>query len=96
MRFYELTGDLPPRRSTWSEPTLAENVYARAFREQLERVKPTPKVAEWERIMITMQLMAERVVHGDEPPEEGLRQLDRDVDAMLQKRRWLLERGLTP
>jgi len=95
-RFYELTGDLPPRRSTWSEPTLAENVYARAFREQLERVKPTPKVAEWERIMITMQLMAERVVHGDEPPEEGLRQLDRDVDAMLQKRRWLLERGLTP
>src|SRR6266566_4473929 len=84
-RFYELTGDLPPRRSTWSEPTLAENVYARAFREQLERVKPTPKVAEWERIMITMQLMAERVVHGDEPPEEGLRQLDRDVDAMLQK-----------
>src|SRR5438270_642965 len=95
-RFYELTGDLPPRRSSWSEPTLAENVYARAFREQLERVKPTPKVAEWERIMITMQLMAERVVHGDEPPEEGLRQLDRDVDAMLQKRRWLLERGLTP
>jgi hypothetical protein len=35
-------------------------------------------------------------VHGDELPEEGMRQLDRDVDAMLQKRRWLLARGLTP
>lgn len=95
-RFYDLTGDLPPRRTTWREPGLADNLYARAFREQLERVKPTPKVAEWERIMTAMQLMSERVVHGDVPPEEGMRQLDRDVDAMLQKRRWLLARGLTP
>lgn len=95
-RFYDLTGDLPPRRTTWREPGLADNPYARAFREQLERVKPTPKVAEWERIMTAMQLMSERVVHGDVPPEEGMRQLDRDVDAMLQKRRWLLARGLTP
>lgn len=95
-RFYDLTGDLPPRRTTWREPGLADNLYARAFREQLERVKPTPKVAEWERIMTAMQLMSERVVHGDVPPEEGMRQLDRAVDAMLQKRRWLLARGLTP
>jgi multiple sugar transport system substrate-binding protein len=95
-RFYDLTGDLPPRRSSWSEPTLAGNVYARAFREQLERVKPTPKVAEWERIMTAMRLMSERVVHGDLSPEEGVRELDHDVDAMLQKRRWLLDRGLTP
>ena len=77
-------------------PALSGNLYARAFREQLERVRPTPKVAEWERIMTTMQLMAERVVQGEEPPEEGMRQLDRDVDAILQKRRWLLERRLTP
>jgi multiple sugar transport system substrate-binding protein len=95
-RFYDLTGDLPPRRSSWSEPALAGNVYARAFREQLERVKPTPKVAEWERIMTAMRLMSERVVHGDLSPEDGVRQLDHDVDAMLQKRRWLLDRGLTP
>jgi multiple sugar transport system substrate-binding protein len=95
-RFYDLTGDLPPRRTSWQDPSLAGNLYARAFREQLERVRPTPKVAEWERIMTAMQLMSERVVHGDLTPGEGMRQLDRDVDALLEKRRWLLERGLTP
>jgi multiple sugar transport system substrate-binding protein len=95
-RFYQLTGDLPPRRSTWRAPELASNVYARAFREQLERVKPTPKVPELERIVTDMRLMAERVVHGDLSVEEGAADLDRDVDAVLQKRRWLLSRGITP
>jgi len=95
-RFYQLTGDLPPRRSTWRAPELASNVYARAFREQLERVKPTPKVPELERIVNDMRLMAERVVHGDLSVEEGAADLDRDVDAVLQKRRWLLSRGITP
>lgn len=95
-RFYDLTGDLPPRRTTWNEPSLAGNRYAHAFRDQLERVRPTPKVAEWERIMTAMQLMAEHVVHGDLLPEDGMRQLDREVDAMLEKRRSLLDRGLTP
>jgi len=95
-RFYQLTGDLPPRRSTWRAPELAGNLYARAFREQLERVKPQPKVPEWERIVSGMRLMAERVVHGDLSVEEGAADLDRDVDAVLQKRRWLLARGVTP
>jgi multiple sugar transport system substrate-binding protein len=95
-RFYQLTGDLPPRRSTWRAPELATNLYARAFREQLERVKPTPKVPEWERIVNDMRLMAERVVHGDLAVDEGAAALDRDVDAVLQKRRWLLSRGITP
>lgn len=91
-RFYELTGDLPPRRSAWSVPELADNIYARAFREQLERVKPTPKVPEWERIVTAMRLMAERVVRGELTVDEGARDLDRQVDAILQKRRWLLAR----
>lgn len=95
-RFYQLTGDLPPRRSTWRAPELASNVYAHAFREQLERVKPTPKVPELERIVTDMRLMAERVVHGDLSVEEGAAELDRDVDGVLQKRRWLLSRGVMP
>lgn len=95
-RFYELTGDLPPRRSTWALPELAANVYARAFREQLERARAQPKVPEWERIVTGMRLVAERVVRDNLAVEQGAAELDRDVDAMLQKRRWLLERGLTP
>jgi len=94
-RFYDLTGDLPPRRSTWEAPELAANVYARAFREQLERVKPAPRVPQLERIVTEMRLMAERVVHGDLTVDEGAAELDGTVDAILAKRRWMLARGST-
>ncbi len=91
LRFHELTGDLPPRRSVWSDPQLADDRHAAAFREQLERVKPTPKVAEWERIVIEMQRAAERVARGGADPEKTLAALDKEVDAILEKRRWILE-----
>lgn len=89
-RFHALTGDLPPRRSTWSDPTLARDVYARAFREQLERVKPTPRVPEWERIATEMRLVAERAVHGELSLEQAARELDRRAARILEKRRWML------
>src|SRR3546814_19430460 len=49
-RFHGMTGNLPPRRSPWEDPALANDPYARAFRDQLERAVSTPKVPEWERI----------------------------------------------
>ena len=63
-RFHALTGDLPPRRATWQDPALASDVHARAFREQLERVRPAPKVPEWERIASAMRVAAERAVRS--------------------------------
>ncbi len=92
VRFHALTGDLPPRRSAWDDPALAADAQTRAFREQLERVKPTPKVAEWERIVIEMQRAAERVVRGGADPDATLAALDAEVDAILAKRRWIIER----
>ena len=91
-RFHALTGNLPPRRSTWSDPRLEGDPYARAFRAQLERVKPAPAVPEWERIVNEMQLVAEQVVRGSLAIEAAPAELDRRVDAMLEKRRWMLER----
>lgn len=91
-RFYASSGDLPPRRSSWDAPQLADNVYARAFREQLERVKPTPRVPQLERIVTEMMLVGERVAHGDLSVDEGVSELDRTVDAILAKRRWMLAR----
>jgi len=95
-QFYELTGDLPPRRASWRDPRLAENPYARAFLEQLERVKPTPKVPEWERIVTQMRLVAERVVDGKLSVDQAAQELDQTVDAILEKRRWLADRGAAP
>jgi multiple sugar transport system substrate-binding protein len=90
-RFHELTGNLPPRRASWA--SLGDDPYARAFREQLERVKPAPKVPEWERIAQELRLLTERVVRGDFPAAEAPAELDRRADRMLEKRRWMLARA---
>jgi len=91
-RFHAEIGDPPPRRSTWALPELAHDAYAAAFRDQLERVKPTPKVLEWERIVQEMRLTSERVVRGGESQDRALREFDTRVDAILEKRRWMHER----
>jgi multiple sugar transport system substrate-binding protein len=91
-RFHALTGDLPPRRTTWEDPALAADVYARAFREQLERVRPAPRVPEWERIATEVRLVAERAAHGELTVDAAVRELDARAERILEKRRWLLAR----
>lgn len=91
VRFSELTGDLPPRREAWKNPLLAGNKYAAAFRDQLERAVPTPKVPEWEQIATKIFEHGERAVRGRQTPRQAMIALDRDVDAILQKRRWLMD-----
>lgn len=96
--FYRLTGNLPPRRSAWQlplgdAPPLAQDPLARAFALQLERVRATPAVPEWERIVQDMQLAAARSVHERQPLEDTTRRLDAHVDALLEKRRWMLSRA---
>lgn len=92
-RFHAMIGDLPPRRSAWEHPQLAGDPLAAAFRDQLERVEPAPKVLEWERIVQEMRLVTERVVRGGLAQDAAARELDRKVDAILAKRRWMHERA---
>jgi multiple sugar transport system substrate-binding protein len=92
-RFHALTGNLPPRRSPWRTPALANDAYARAFREQLERAVPTPKVPEWERIATELRLVGEQVANGRVTVDEAVVELDRRTDLILEKRRWMLEQG---
>jgi multiple sugar transport system substrate-binding protein len=94
-RFHAESGNLPPRRSTWQVPALAADPLAAAFRAQLERVRPTPKVLEWERIAQEIRLVTERVVRGGLSEEEAVAVLDRRVDAILAKRRWLAAQAAT-
>jgi len=92
-QFYRLTGNLPARRSAWTDARLAEDPRARAFREQLERVRPVPKVPEWERIATELRLVMEKVVRGDIPAADAAAELDARADHILEKRRWMLDRG---
>lgn len=91
-RFHSIIGDLPPRRSTWQVPSLAGDPLAAAFRDQLERVRPTPKVLEWERIVQEMRIVTEKVVRGGLAQDAAVAELDDRVDKVLAKRRWMHER----
>lgn len=95
-RFYDLTGDMPPRRSSWQMPALVESPYARAFLAQLDRVRSPPKVPEWERIATEMRLTGERVVQGVQTIDEAVVALDRKTDEILAKRRWMMDRNTLP
>jgi multiple sugar transport system substrate-binding protein len=95
-RFYQLTGDLPARQSAWNDPALAGNRYLQAFRRQLRHVRATPPIPEWERIANRIAYYAELAVRKRLNVDEALAALDRDVDQILEKRRWLLDRGVQP
>jgi multiple sugar transport system substrate-binding protein len=92
IRFARLTGDLPARRESWKDTTLARDPKVRAFADQLERVVSTPKIPEWENISMKLEFAVEAMVLGHAAPDSTLAALDRDVDRILEKRRWLVER----
>jgi multiple sugar transport system substrate-binding protein len=94
-RFYQLTGDIPPRVTTWEAPELTESKFARAFRMQLDRVRSPPRVPEWERICQEMRMAAERVVQGTSSVEQAQVALDRKADEILEKRRWMMDKANT-
>jgi multiple sugar transport system substrate-binding protein len=91
-RFYQSTGDIPPRVATWDAPELVGSPYSRAFRVQLERVRSPPRVPEWERICQEMRMAQERVVLGASSVEQAAIDLDRKADAILEKRRWMMDK----
>ena len=93
-KFHALTGNLPPRRSPWRMPALADDPHAKAFREQLERAVPTPKVPEWERIATELRLIGEEVANGRMSVDQAATELDRRADKILEKRRWMLDQAV--
>jgi multiple sugar transport system substrate-binding protein len=98
-RFYEASGDLPPRESAWrlelragARPlkAIATDREAAAFREQLRHVIPTPKIPEWEQIAQLVQERLETAIRGTATLDEALAGLNGDVDQALAKRRRLV------
>jgi multiple sugar transport system substrate-binding protein len=94
VQFYQETGDLPARIESWEDTILSRNDKALAFRRQLERVKPVPLVPEIELIMAKLIDYSEQSIRGGVPPAEAMRRLDDEVNHILEKRRWILERRM--
>jgi multiple sugar transport system substrate-binding protein len=95
VRFFELGGDLPARRSAWTVPALASEPHFPAFRIQLEHVQALPKVPEWEQIATAIYDRGEAAARNTVAPAVALAQLDAKADELLEKRRWMLSRGRT-
>jgi len=88
--FYRATGNLPARREAWVDSAIRGNPRIDAFYHQLGNVRATPKVPEWEQIMMRLQDTAEMTSRQERPVDELLAMLDRETDRILEKRRWLL------
>jgi multiple sugar transport system substrate-binding protein len=92
LKFAKLTGDLPARVEAWRDSSLMGDPALREFYVQLQRVRPLPKVPEMELIATQVIQAAESSIRGNVPTERALNTLDRDVDQILEKRRWLMAR----
>ena len=64
----------------------------RPFFEQLQWVRSPPKIPEWERITAVITRRVDQLVRGDRTLDATVQTLDSDVDQILEKRRWLLQR----
>ncbi len=93
LALHQSTGDLPARRSVWDRAGLSADPVVAPFATQLERATALPKVPEWERIVTEMQVVAERMVRGEFTVAAAAREIDRRADRLLEKRRWMLDRG---
>lgn len=93
VRFYQISGNLPPTYAAWQDTVLSRNVRAMAFRTQLDRLLPLPAVPEWEQVATKVIEYQERVVRGRMTVAEAVVAMDADVDRLLEKRRWMAARA---
>lgn len=93
IEFYKLLNNLPSVKEAWEDPIFKNDPYMQAFYLQFMNVRATPKIPEWEQIAFSkVQQYAEYTARGVMSVDEALKHLDSDVDRILEKRRWLVEK----
>jgi multiple sugar transport system substrate-binding protein len=91
LQLTRIAGTLPSRPSAWA--SLVRDPAFLPFRQGLERPLPSRRLPEWHRVTGEVQLVAEQLVRGRVSLDEAVVEMDRRANAILAKRRWLLERG---
>lgn len=94
LQLRRILNDLPSRAAVWSAPELADDHKAAVFGRAVRRNIAPPAVPEWERITVEVQLVAEQMVRRVYGVTAAAAEMDRRVDGILAKRRWLLDRGM--
>jgi len=91
IKFYNLLYNLPAVKEAWEDSSIANNIYTKAFYEQFNNVVATPKIPEWEQIAFSkVQQYAELAARNAMSIDNALQKLDKDVNQILEKRRWLM------
>ena len=92
IEFYKLLNNLPAIKEAWEDPILKNDPYMKGFYLQFMNVRATPKIPEWEQIAFAkVQQYAELAARNVMSVDEALKSLDKDVDRILEKRRWIVE-----
>lgn len=92
IEFYELLNNLPANKEAWEDSLLKNDPYMQAFYLQFMNVRATPKIPEWEQIAFSkVQQYAELAARGVMSVDDALKNLDKDVDRILEKRKWIVE-----
>lgn len=92
LEFYKLLNNLPANKEAWQDSLLKNDPYMQAFYLQFMNVRATPKIPEWEQIAFSkVQQYAELAARGVMSVDDALKNLDKDVDRILEKRRWIVE-----
>ncbi len=95
IKFFNYLFDLPAVKSAWANDSIKNNKYIKAFEIQFENVVPTPKIPEWEQIAFSkVQQYAEIASKKAMTIDEALKALDKDVNIILEKRRYLLSKNV--
>ena len=92
LRFDRATGNLPARPDAWIAGDLETDPLVAGFWEQMQHLRSTPAIPEWERIASGIERAAEAVVRHEQTIDEAVTTLDVETDAILEKRRWLMSR----
>jgi multiple sugar transport system substrate-binding protein len=96
IEFYQMLNNLPSVKEAWDNPIFRDDPFMQAFYTQFTNVRATPKIPEWEQIAFAkVQQYAELAARNVISVEEALKSLDKDVDRILEKRRWIVEEKKT-
>jgi len=94
IKFYNLVGSLPSKKSSWNDSMFINDQHLKAFRIQLERTQSMPKLAEWENIVISkIQKYIEEVALNRMSVREACEKLNEETSILLEKRKYLIEIG---
>jgi len=86
LEFYKLLNNLPANKEAWQDSLLKNDPYMQAFYLQFMNVRATPKIPEWEQIAFSkVQQYAELAARGVMSVDDALKNLDKDVDRILEK-----------